>query len=329
MSGMPRGWPARPVSAMPEQMRAEDVAAAYIAMYAGRTDAYSPWTGEQWIAKREELTPAVIIEAFRTGRPVGAYIAAAPDAELHLKTHLACLDVDIEPGGLRIAERITKAMRRTGIPAVIEPSRRGAHVWIVMERQLPAPVVRSALRALIGAAGVELDPKIELRPGQDRASSPEALGNALRMPLMPHQKTGVRSEFMAPGGRLVASRLHEAVLNVELTNPDLISEWAERWIDPEPVLPDRDPGDRPKNIERFNDQVGVSEVLLRDWHVDRAIPGRAIRCPAHDDSNPSLSILRDDRRVFCHSPGCDLNNNGRGRDAWDLAQMAPGARSAA
>ena len=77
-------------------------------------------------------------------------------------------------------------------------------------------------------------------------------------------------------------------------------------------------------IQRFNDEVTVSAVLRRDYGVE-ARPGRAVRCPRHDDRSPSLSILPDDRRAYCHSPGCELNNNGRGRDAWDLAQLAGAA----
>jgi hypothetical protein len=319
---------------MTEQIRHEDIALAYLAQFAGRTDAYSPWVpndeGGQWIARREPLTPAVVIGAFRSKRPVGAYVAGVPDAEGHITSHLACLDVDIEPGGLLIADRIGRAMRKTGIPAYIETSRRGAHLWVLLDRPLPCPVIRRALRVLIEAAGVEPDPKIELRPGQDHLSGPEGLGNALRMPLMPHQTTGVAGELMEPGGRIVASRISEAVTNVEWASAAIVEEWAERWIDPAPPLPARDPSERPdKSIERFNDAVGVCEVLIQDWGAERAIPGRAIRCVAHDDHNPSLSIMRDDRRVFCHQPACLLNNDGRGRDAWDLAQLAPGRRRGA
>jgi hypothetical protein len=75
-------------------------------------------------------------------------------------------------------------------------------------------------------------------------------------------------------------------------------------------------------IEAFNNQVGVSEVLRRDFGIE-ARPGRAVRCPFHDDRHPSLSILSDDRRVVCHAPTCRLA--GRGADAWDLAHLATGA----
>jgi hypothetical protein len=71
-------------------------------------------------------------------------------------------------------------------------------------------------------------------------------------------------------------------------------------------------------ITAFNASVPVSEVLRRDYAL-AAVPGRDVRCAFHDDRHPSLSVLADDRRVYCHAPGCWAHNAGQGRDAWDLA----------
>jgi DNA primase len=77
-------------------------------------------------------------------------------------------------------------------------------------------------------------------------------------------------------------------------------------------------------IEQFNSSVRVSEVLRRDFGLE-ARPGRAVRCPFHDDRHPSLSILTDDRRAYCHAPSCWAHGSGQGRDAWDLAHAVTGA----
>jgi len=74
-------------------------------------------------------------------------------------------------------------------------------------------------------------------------------------------------------------------------------------------------------IERFTSRVPVTEVLRREFGIE-ARPGRAVRCPYHQDRHPSLSILPDDRRAYCHVPTCWAHNAGRGRDAWDLATAA-------
>lgn len=82
------------------------------------------------------------------------------------------------------------------------------------------------------------------------------------------------------------------------------------------------PADSP--IARFKAAWTVSAVLAGRWGVVNAAPGRNVRCPAHEDRSPSLSIARDDGRVWCHAPGCLLANDGRGRDAWDLERLAGG-----
>jgi hypothetical protein len=75
-------------------------------------------------------------------------------------------------------------------------------------------------------------------------------------------------------------------------------------------------------IARFNRTIGISAVLIHDWGVERAAPGRTVRCPAHPDRSPSLSIARDDLRAWCHSPGCPLEAAGRGVDPYDAARLA-------
>ena len=60
------------------------------------------------------------------------------------------------------------------------------------------------------------------------------------------------------------------------------------------------------------------------WGMSRVNVGKANRCPAHGpDRHPSLSVLPDDRRVICRSPGCILNNDDRGRGTYELRQLAP------
>lgn len=81
-------------------------------------------------------------------------------------------------------------------------------------------------------------------------------------------------------------------------------------------------------IETFNGAVAVSDVLARDFPPQdpkwRARAGRTVPCPFHKDEHPSLSILKDDKRVYCFAGSCWAHNDGRGRDAWDLAHAAIG-----
>lgn len=81
-------------------------------------------------------------------------------------------------------------------------------------------------------------------------------------------------------------------------------------------------------IQRFNDDNTVSDVLIREFGLERAKPVRSVRCPgsAHrnGDRSPSLFIHRDNRRAYCHLPGCVFNGEGHGVDAFDIDRIAKG-----
>ena len=308
----------------PERMTSDpealQIATVYIATFAPRTDAYAAHGGSGWIAVHADLTPEVVISAFTQGRPgsISAYMLAADST-----SHVVALDVDLDDG-FDLACRVQRVMAVAGVPAYVEPSRRGAHLWCVLAARLPGIVLRHALRTFLSEAGMTPSPKIELRPAQDRLGSPDALGSALRMPTMPHPLTGQRYPLHDPDGVSLGLKLAPMLLAVDLASEALIVAAAERWSEPA-IASVRGPvrGHLESPIAAFNAAVGVSSVLAREWGVENAVPGRSIRCPAHDDRSPSLSIARDDSRAWCHSPSCDLHGpNGAGHDAYGLLTLA-------
>lgn len=82
----------------------------------------------------------------------------------------------------------------------------------------------------------------------------------------------------------------------------LIDEWSLR-----PPEPPRAPV---RTWTGPKDDGSVTDALIARYGVDRAAPGRNVRCPRHDDRHASLSILRDDRRAICHSPSCAWSSPG-------------------
>lgn len=308
---------------------AESVARAYVETFAGRSDAYVRWTGTGYIAVREPLTAAVALAAVRGRRPVGGYFLA-----LDNRSHVAAIDLD-RPDGWDIACRVGKWLWAEFVPAYIERSLAGrAHLWIVVGSdstnelaRLPGFVLRFALRATLEAAGVDGLAAIELRPGSDRLSRPDGLGHSLRLPTMPHKTTGERHPLCDPRtGDPVGQIMSEMLAALERAPASRIVDLAERYRPlAAPVvetarLPFASSGHGA--IYRFNAHVGVCEVLRREYSVERAVPGRTVRCPCHDDRAPSLSIARDDSRVWCHAPSCELSADGRGQDAYGLWALA-------
>jgi hypothetical protein len=308
--------------------KTELVLSQFISIFAGRTDAYVAWTGTQFVTVREPLTLQVVLLAFQTRRPVGAFFLNPGNC-----SHVLALDFD-RPDGWELARRVGEWLWAQGVPAYVERSRDGrAHLWIIVgadvERSLwalPGIVLRSALRAGRGGAGIGDVAGIELRPGSDRLYGPAGLGHSLRLPTMPHKATGERHPLCDPRtGAPLGRTLGEMLLALRLAPANRVVELAERYRPPladRPAAPVRRSGRGLGMIARFNESVGVCEVLTREFGVANAVPGRTIRCVGHDDRNPSLAIARDDARVWCHSPGCPLEAGGRGQDAYGLWLLA-------
>jgi hypothetical protein len=103
----------------------------------------------------------------------------------------ACLDVDV-PGSLPQLLALRDALAEAaGLTGLMVGSRRGGHLWLLLDEPVPAMALRYAIRAAlaeISAQGVEV-PAHELYPDTGSAG---ALGHAVRLPLGIHRKTGLR-----------------------------------------------------------------------------------------------------------------------------------------
>lgn len=286
----------------------------YAATFAGRTDAYSVWTGDAWWAKRNELTPEIVANAFLTNIPISGYVLGSDNM-----THVAALDIDREDGW-ELGREVCKQLTRLGGIGYLEASRRGCHIWIVLPERRPGILIRRALVALCAEAGLPVDPKIELRPGSDRIAEEGGLGHCLRLPTMPHQRTGQRyALFSSDTGTQLPGKVPDMMLEIEWCPVLVIDRLAERAPLPKLGPPPR--GLRHAYGDPIADEQSASQILREVWGALNAAPGKAIKCPAHDDEHPSLSILKDDQRAICRSPSCILNNNDRGRGTHELATL--------
>lgn len=297
------------------------VAEMLVATFAGRRDAFNRWTGSQYVAVREPLTAEVAMEALTSGKPVGAYVLPPSN-----ETHVAALDFD-RSDGLELARKVGLAASYDDVPAYPEPSREGrAHLWFVASATVPAIVWLRALREWLATAELAGEGDIELRPSTDRLPGADALGQALRLPTMPNPKNGHRYPLCGLDGQPLGLSLGEMLAAVDWARPADLSAVAERYVPP--LDPHRlDPADRPPRMPHKDDGASASDILRELWGVPNAAPGKAVRCPAHDDRHPSLSVLADDRRAICFSPSCVLHNDGHGRGTYELTSLAAQARA--
>lgn len=291
----------------------EQVSDVYAHTFAARQDVYSRWTPNGWRPVREPLTSEVAYKALLGQAPAISGYMITPENE----SHVFAFDFDADEG-YQQGVNTQRVMAELGIPSYIETSRRGAHLWTVIDRVVPARLIRGAMRTILGHANLPTnDPRIELRPGSDQIEK-EGLGHAIRMPLMVHPKTGERSVIYDVSGKKY-TKVHELLLEMDWASHAEIERLGRLWKPPVTHIP---PSMRNPHKAYDDDGVTATQILQDKWGVV-AKPGdkREVRCPLHGDKSASLYVMPDDRRVVCHSSVCILNNDGKGRGTWELRNL--------
>ena len=98
-------------------------------VFAARNDVYSHWTADGWRPVREPLTGETVIAGLQgTGPSISGYMIAPGSV-----SHVAALDFDTD-NGLEQAFALASFMGSHGLPAYVETSRRGAHLWCLLDR---------------------------------------------------------------------------------------------------------------------------------------------------------------------------------------------------
>ncbi len=124
----------------------------------------------------------------------------------------ACLDADASDG-LDTLRLVRAALAELGLPALLETSRRGGHLWLLFVEPLPATLPRAVIAAVLDglvARGAlvrlpELYPDTDgaesARPGRlERWGHVGPLGHAVRLPLGVHRRTGRRYPLLDERG---------------------------------------------------------------------------------------------------------------------------------
>ena len=292
---------------------ADSLLNVYLAWFGARTDLY---VKNAAMVIQQPLTSGVIRNAIDHHDAISAYTATDQG-----DTWVGAIDFDTADG-LAQARLVSKALAEAKVPSLLAHSRRGAHIWLTCWDVVRSSQMRKALNAAIHHAGLLPDDQIEVfpKPGNGLAAG------ALRLPGMPHQRTKqvypiemLDDDRWLPVGPDLIDLL-EAHLPCE--KADLLALAASyKTKQPYPkgglgtfysARPARD----------FGPEPSASAHLQRLWGLT-VRPGGTTRCPLHDDRRGSLSVMRDDTRVYCGSPACVLHGGGHGVGSVALERMDP------
>jgi hypothetical protein len=150
---------------------------AYASLFVQRWDQYAVQQrdGLYWRVV-EPLSLSHLAEHLAGRWTLGSYVLDASS-----RCSFTVFDADGQDGLERLAV-LSEELLQAGIPALLEASRRGGHLWVHFVEPTPATLVRAWLLPYARALGVELYPK-------QGWLSPEGSGSLIRMPLGVHQQS--------------------------------------------------------------------------------------------------------------------------------------------
>ena len=197
-----------------------------------------------------------------------------------------CLDADASESLPQLLA-LRSALAAHDLTGVVEASRRGGHLWILLEELVPAAEARwMVVEALeqIRASGAIAVPSCELYP---TASVPDTLGHPVHLPLGIHRLTGRRYALFDERGYPCAFTSTDAALRFVLDVPRIPASVVQRawgrFQGGEATHQSRD-GAPPEDAGEISPPVpapghtGTTSVVIR-----RVGQGWLGWCPFHDD----------------------------------------------
>jgi hypothetical protein len=153
-----------------------------------------------YVCVHEPLNVGHLLDHLRGEITLGAYLL---DEES--RARFVVLDADDARSWEQLGH-LAKALAREDVPAYLERSRRGGHLWLFLAERVGGREVRAFGHGLLAAHQVE---EVELYPKQDQLA--EGPGSLIRMPFGVHRLTGRRYGFYTADGVLLAPTIREQI----------------------------------------------------------------------------------------------------------------------
>jgi hypothetical protein len=199
----------------------EASASKFIDLFRGRGDVYGGWEG---VCIKQPLSPAMFVSHLNGDHLFGVY-PSVPTA-LGAMCVWGCTDIDYDD--YSEADLLRNTFAAIGIPAWVEKTRKGWHVWVFAETLVPSEHMRNLQLAAHQVAGT--NPK-EVNPKQTNVTA-KLIGNYVRLPY----PGGLQERRMVDSAGETMS-LEDFVNEAHATRvaPDLIAEFAGYYIPPPQV----------------------------------------------------------------------------------------------
>ena len=217
------------------------------------------------------------------------------------------IDADYD-GAYRDLRTLKWELEQDGVHAIVEMSRRGAHLWILCAEPLPARLCRIyiynlALRLDVPIKGAfkQVD-GIEVFPRQDEIGA-EEFGNAIRAPLGIHRANMHRYWFEDAPSNLVDQL--EYLRSVKRLTASELESFTEGLSIPDSVA--EPSGDRAPTVRHKPQTVSRSSNTSRFEPNEAATTGRSAhpaRSQGRDRAMDNLAISVADPRYYKCWAGC-------------------------
>lgn len=246
-----------------------------------------------YICVRQALETAHLAAHLQGKLTLGAYVLDPASRARYI-----AFDADAEESFAQLFQ-MAGALQKQGVPAYLEQSRRGEHLWLFLPEPVPGKDARlfgQRLAAQYGLAGIELFPKQSCLSGGP--------GSLIRLPFGVHRKTGKRYSFYRPDGQPIARTLTEQLYL--LSAPKIVPGGFFRQVttQPSPTRPESPPvtaSESKKPLsERIKESISVRDFVSQFVELDTA--GRGL-CPFHDDRHKSFSVNAEGNYWHCFA-GC-------------------------
>lgn len=148
----------------------EDISGDFMTLFRGRGDAHGTWSGG---CARKPLTLESFWRHLHGVELIGVYpVVPMSDGE---RCVWGCSDIDVDD--LEAALNLQLAFNMKHIPAWVEKTRKGYHIWVFTNKTVSASTMR---RAFLAAHQVINYPPTEVNPKQESLRG--GLGNYVRLP---------------------------------------------------------------------------------------------------------------------------------------------------